>query len=317
MRAARRVFESWRSASNDAAALLRRLAIPCGLSPLDGVVMARKDDERMLRREHDARHEAGFNVAWLTRAEVQKLALWDATAGMKIRGGCSLDPYRACVGLARAATKRRARIFERSSVRKVRFGQRDVEVTTDAATIRARIVVITTGSATQEFRTLRRHFRRRETYLVLTEPVPASMRKSLGKTPGTRGPTISEARTPHHRLRWTADDRLLIGGAGQDETPERLRDAALVQRTGQLMYELLMMYPAISGLKPEYGWELPYGRTADGLPYIGPHRNFPHHLFALGGVGDSVSGAFLAARILVRAIQGSPDKADDVFSWVR
>ena len=70
-------------------------------------------------------------------------------------------------------------------------------------------------------------------------------------------------------------------------------------------------------LMPEYGWDLPYGETADGLPYIGAHRNFPRHLFALGGPGDSVTGAFLAARILLRAIQGASEKADDVFSWVR
>ena len=31
----------------------------------------------------------------------------------------------------------------------------------------------------------------------------------------------------------------------------------------------------------------------------------------------TVTGAFLAARILVRAIQGAPDKADAVFSWNR
>ena len=43
------------------------------------------------------------------------------------------------------------------------------------------------------------------------------------------------------------------------------------------------MYPAISGLQPEYGWDASYGETADGLMYIGPHRNYPRHLFALGG----------------------------------
>ena len=59
-----------------------------------------------------------------------------------------------------------------------------------------------------------------------------------------------------------------------------------MQRTGQLMYELLMMHPAISGLQPEYGWEMVYGETADGLMYIGPHRNYPRHLFALGSSDD-------------------------------
>jgi len=60
-----------------------------------------------------------------------------------------------------------------------------------------------------------------------------------------------------------------------------------------------------------------YGETADGLPYIGPHRNYPHHLFALGGSSDSVTGAFLAARILARAITGTAAKGDEVFGWTR
>ena len=81
------------------------------------------------------------------------------------------------------------------------------------------------------------------------------------------------------------------------------------------MYELLMMNTAISGLQPEYGWEGAFGETADGIMYIGPHRNYPHHLFALGG--DSLSGAFLAARVLARAASGKPDKHDDVLGWTR
>lgn len=313
LRAARHAFQSWRKASLDAAALLKRLSIPCGLLAQDTLAAAWRDDGRLLRREHDAREAAGLDVAWLSRAQAQKLAPLDASAGLKVRDGFALDPYRACVGLTRAAAKRRARIFERSAVRTITFSRKDVEVATGECTVRARTIVIATGSATHEFRTLRRHFKRREEYFVLTEPVPATVRKAMGM----RGVTVSDTRIPTSRLRWTADDRILIAGADQDETAERTRGAVLVQRTGQLMYQLLMMYPAISGLKPEYGWEMSYGQTADGLMYIGSHRNFPNHLFALGGSGDSVTGAFLAARILVRAIQGSSEKADDVFSWAR
>jgi glycine/D-amino acid oxidase-like deaminating enzyme len=83
------------------------------------------------------------------------------------------------------------------------------------------------------------------------------------------------------------------------------------------MYQVLTMYPAISGLQPEYGWNTPYGETADRLMYIGPHRNYPRHLFALGESGDSVTGAFLAARILTRAARGSPEKGDELFGWTR
>jgi glycine/D-amino acid oxidase-like deaminating enzyme len=174
-------------------------------------------------------------------------------------------------------------------------------------------VIVTTGIATAEFKPLRRHFKPRETYLVLTEPLPTSMRKQLGAD----GLTIRDTASPRHRIRKTKDGRLLIAGGDRDETPARQRDAVRVQRTGQLMYELLMMYPVISGLQPEYGWEMVYGETADGLMYIGPHRNYPRHLFALGSSGDSLAGAFLASRILARAARGDLDKTDEVFGWTR
>jgi glycine/D-amino acid oxidase-like deaminating enzyme len=217
------------------------------------------------------------------------------------------------IGIARAAATRGVSFFERSAVTKVRFGRKHAEVLTEDASIRAATVIVTTGTPGMEFRQLRRHFKRRETYLVLTEPMPAAMRKELGP----RTATIADTRVPRHRVRWMDDDRILVGGADQAATPERTREAVLVQRTGQLMYELSMMYPVISGLMPAFGWELPYGDTADGLPYIGPHRNFPHHLFAFGGRGDSIAGAFLAAKILVRAAQGEPDKADEIFAFTR
>jgi glycine/D-amino acid oxidase-like deaminating enzyme len=139
------------------------------------------------------------------------------------------------------------------------------------------------------------------------------MRKQLGSD----GLTIRDTASPRHRIRRTRDGRLIIAGGDRDEPPARQREASRIQRTGQLMYELLMIYPVISGLQPEYGWEMGYGETADALMYIGPHRNYPRHLFALGSSGDSVTGAFLASRILARAARGDLDKADEVFGWTR
>jgi glycine/D-amino acid oxidase-like deaminating enzyme len=188
-----------------------------------------------------------------------------------------------------------------------------VEIVAEGGSVRAETVVVTTGTATAEFKPLRRHFNRRERYLVLTEPMPGAVRKGFGD----RHLTFATTRMPPHRVRWTQDDRILIAGAEQDETPERRKAAVLVQRTGQLMYELLTMFPAISGLVPEYGWEVVSGETADGLPYIGPHRNYPRHLFALGSGGDSVTGAFLAARLLVRALRDAPAKEDEVWEFTR
>ena len=313
LRSARRAFKVWRTGAREAAALIRRLEIRCAFEPLDIIIAADRDDEKTLRREYDARVAAGFDVTWLTARQIKKLTNLDAPGGIRMRDAFSLDPYRASIGLITAAAKRRAKVFERSAVNKVAFGKKDVEITLDGGTLRARTVVIATGTATALFKPLRRHFKPREAYMALTEPLPAAMRRQLGDP----SLVLRDTRVPPRRLRWTPDDRLIPSGADQPATPARTREAVVVQRTGQLMYELLTMYPVISGLKPEYGWEASYGETADGLMYIGPHRNYPRHLFALGGTPYSATGAFLSARILLRALQGRPENGDEVFGWAR
>jgi glycine/D-amino acid oxidase-like deaminating enzyme len=313
VRAARRVFESWRRAAVDGAALLRRLGVAGGVEAHDSLIVASRDDEKALRRELASRDDAGLDARWLVQKQIRQATGMEATAGIRLREGYSVDPYRACLALGTAARKRGAALFERSHVRKVKFGRKGVEVVLDGASVRAETAIVTTGLATAEFKSLRRHFKRRETYLVLAEPMPIPMRRAVGP----RRAVIRDWRSPRHRIRFTADGRILIAGADQDETPENKRKQVLVQRTGQLMYELLTMYPAISGLAPEFGWDLSYGETADGLMYIGPHRNYPHHLFALGGDADSLTDAFLAARVLARAAAGEPEKGDDVFGWTR
>ena len=312
LRDARYLFQAWRRGAVEGAALLRRLRIYCQLTPRDTVLVARDDDARHLRREFDARHAAGLGLSWQTPRQLHTRTKLGVTGGIRVSGGFTLDPYRACLGLATAGARRGAAYFEQSPVAKVRFTRKEADVITARGTIRAGTVVVTTGSATPEFKPLRRHFTRRETYCVLTEPVSAGVRKQLADP----ALVLVDGATPPHRIRWAAGDRLLIGGADQDETSARAKPAALVQRTGQLMYQLLMTYPVISGLRPEYGWDATYGDASDGLMYVGAHRNYPHHLFALGGSG-SLTDAFVASRILLDTLRCAPDKADRVFGWTR
>ena len=313
LRAAKLVFSAWRRGALDAAAQLRRLGVRCGLEPRDSLLVAQSDEEKELRREYDAREEAGVPAAWLTRRQVTAVTPLDVPAAMRARDAFVFDPYRACLGLAKAASARGVRIFERTAVKKVRVARKHVEIVSADAVVKAGTVIVATGMATAEFRPLKRHFKPRQIYAALSSPMPATMRKQVGD----RSVTARDLTGAGRRVIWTADDRMLVTGGDRDEPPARQQDAIVRQRTGQLMYEALMMYPAISGLAVDYGWSTSYGETADGLMYVGAHRNYPRHLFALGGPGDSATGAFLAARILVRALQDASEKPDAVFGWTR
>jgi glycine/D-amino acid oxidase-like deaminating enzyme len=83
------------------------------------------------------------------------------------------------------------------------------------------------------------------------------------------------------------------------------------------MYELSVLYPPISGLRAEWAWDLTHYETVDRLPFVGLHRNFPRHLFAMGASRHGAGFAWLAARILLRQYQGEAAKGDDLFGFSR
>ena len=236
------------------------------------------------------------------------------SVGLRGRDGATINPYRATLGFAAAATERGALIFEKSAVRKIGFNRKDAEVFTSAGSFRTRRVVIATAMPTSMlFRSLARHFWFKSSYLALTDPVPAKVRHRLGK----RSAVIRDTAVPAHVVRWVDDERLLIAGADGPRPADRLREKTIVQRTGQLMYELSTIYPDISGIMPAYGWDAPYALTGEGLPYFGAHRNFPHQLLAFGDSSPGVTGAYLASRILLRHYLDEVESSDEAFSFTR
>jgi glycine/D-amino acid oxidase-like deaminating enzyme len=179
--------------------------------------------------------------------------------------------------------------------------------------IRTKAIYVATGEPGSLFGQLRRHVRRLEGFVVATESLSAAMQRAVGQTRRV----LTEAGPAPHWWRWLADDRLLFAGALGRPVPERQREKAIVQRTAQLMYELSVRYPAISGLPAAWGWSLPVVSTPDGLPWIGPHRNYPHHFFALalGWHGDGLG--WLAARAAVRHLRNEPRREDEAFGFIR
>ena len=314
LRPARTMWQAMRRASLDFGAALRRLRVKADLAPEDLLTLPSRDAEavRRFRREYQARRDAGLDHSWVTAASLGREAAVDAGAAIRTRGA-GLDPYRTCLGLAAAAAARGAGIFEQSPARKFRAGRKSIDVVTDSGgRIRATAAVVTTPGA-PGLKGLRRHLRPRQRYSLVTERLPAAIRRELGR----RTAAIRDAAEPPHVLRWIDGERVLFSGAEQEPVPARALDKVLVQRTGQLMYELSTIYPAISGARAEWAWAVPLDDTVDGLPYIGLHRNFPRQLFALGLGRHGEGAAWLAARTLLRQFSGDPARGDEHLGFAR
>ena len=313
LRAARLLWTGMRRAALDFAAALRRLDVRCELRPQDLLLVARDSSAAKARRkEYQARRDAGLDNTWLNAPALERQAAIDAAGAIRTHAAV-LDPYRACLGLMASAIARGAIVFEGSPVDRIRTGRKQVEVSTASGRVVARAVLIATSAPLKDLRALRRHFKTEHSYAVVTEPLRAAVRRELGSR--TSGLRID--RTPPQFLRWMKDDRVLFAGADQPPIPARARDKVLVQRAGELMYELSVLYPSISGAMPEWAWDFAHETSSDGLPCIGLHRNFPRHLFALGHGRHGAATAWLAARVLLRQFLGEPAKGDELFGFAR
>jgi glycine/D-amino acid oxidase-like deaminating enzyme len=315
---ARRAYEATRKAALDVAAFLRRLGPRLGPESRDSLVIAATPaGAAALEKERAARAAAGLDAAWLParRAAVESGA--DQVRGaLKTRSEGMVDPWATARALVDGATAAGARLFEQSPVTRIKHTRMGADVVTAKGVVRAKAVVLATGAPRPLVTALQRHVRVDHTYVVVTEELTAAMRRTLPDGAIVRGAPFERDATPLAAA-VTKGGRLVIQGGDQPPGPARLFDQALVQRTGQLMYELSLRHPEISGIQPEYAWTATRVVGKDGLPIAGAHRNFPNHLFALGLGGTGLAGAWLAARIVLRQFQGEPDAADAIFGFGR
>ncbi|MCC7242790.1 MAG: FAD-binding oxidoreductase [Acidobacteria bacterium] len=306
-KAARIHFDQTRRAAKELVATVKRLGIRAGVDTQPAVRLAPGGTPvKALRKDADERSGAGLEASWRKPAAVLSATGVDGTEGgvqMATWGVC--DPYKLVLGFMAAAARRGAAVFERSPVTRIDFDRKVATVVTGRGSIVAAHVVHCTGEPTELVKALKRHFRFEQRALVMSAALPVPVRKAIGP----RACVVTDTEQPPHVIRWTADHAVVVSGADGLRPPERQRDRYHVQRTGQLMYELTRLYPAISGVLPAYGWSMPLAHSGDGGLYAGPHRNFPHQLFALGTSHDPAK-AFLASRVLLRHLLGETT-ADD------
>jgi glycine/D-amino acid oxidase-like deaminating enzyme len=266
-----------------------------------------------LRRELRLRHRAGLSGEWLAPERARELAGFAAPAAILTPGNAQVDPYEACVAVARAAARRGARLFERSPALRVAGVRLGVNVETAHGRVSAKWAVIATGYATPEFKPLAGHFRMMNTYVVATPKLTQAERRAIG----LGDVMLWDSARPYHYARWTPDGRLLFGGGDHPQARRATRRALLRARTRQLWDTLVARYPILAGRAPEYAWEGLFATTSDGLPFVGRHRRYPRQLFALGYGGNGMTFGFLAARALVRIAQGKEDDGERLFGFGR
>jgi glycine/D-amino acid oxidase-like deaminating enzyme len=168
--------------------------------------------------------------------------------------------------------------------------------------------VFATGYETQQF------LKQKGVHLASSYAIASTAGTKFPK--GREWPVIWESARPYLYVRSTVDGRVVAGGEDVDFVDAEKRDKLLARKTKTLERKLRKMFPHVSW-KLASAWTGTFAESKDGLPYIGPHKDFPGAQFALGYGGNGITFATIASTIIPDLISGVKNSDSRLFRFGR
>ncbi len=271
---------------------------------------ATKKDVKFIEEEFSIRQKHGFNVKLLTEEQILNKFDLKANNGILSKQGAQTNAYTFSHALHQYAIKKGSQVFDRTSIAKIVHKKDGVTLTTETNhTIRAKKLVYATGYESVKYidkKIVDLH----STYAICSEQGNAD------EAPFKHKALLWNTADPYLYLRYTQDNRILIGGRDDKFFNPKKRDELLASKTAGLVKDFKKMYPKVT-FKPEFNWCGTFGATKDGLPFIGEYPGLANGYFALGFGGNGITFSLIAAEILKDLIIGRKNKDEEIFSFSR
>lgn len=295
--------------------LIARHGIACDWRP--GLIET-AHKQRLVRHEiayvEKLRNEYGYApVEWIDRdALAAAIGTEVYFGGRRDMGAGHLDPLKFAQGLARAAAKAGARIFEGTRAARLdRTGATAIEIAclpaqwqlSDSEPAGGSVtadVVILAGNGYLEGVDEETEARVMpiDNYILATAPIGAGRRGGIIPA----GEAVSDTRFVVYYFRPSPDGRLIFGG-GETYSRHAPQDIAAFVRP-----HLARIYPKLAETPINYAWGGRLAITLHRVPFI--RRLRPGVYAAAGYSGQGVALAPFAGKVLAEAIRGDPARLD-------
>ena len=273
-------------------------------------LVARKRDVTAQRAELAARTEVGLAVEWVERDELRRDFGVDRPGAILSAGAATVDAYALTHALLADAARRGARVYSHTTVERVKPGDDGVTITlADGGTVSARHLVFATGYETRDL-IGNTGAKLISTFAIASDPgaAPAPWKKN--------GAVMWERAQPYLYLRTTADGRVIVGGEDERFRDPAHRDALIPEKAERLARRYGDLFDT-APLDVAFAWAGTFGETREGLPRIGPHRDWPRCHFALGYGGNGIVFSVLAAAIIRDELRGRAHPLAEVLRYER
>jgi len=295
---ARSLYHAYDAAVDSVERIVREEQIRCDFQRTGKIKLAAKPEHyESMARGFDLLHrEADPDTQLVARADLHReIGSEIFHGGLIFPKSAQMHMGRFGVGLAEAALRHGARVFENAPVTAMaRNGQGHV-VTTPRGKITAKQVFLATGPSREGpfF-----HFRRRVipigSFIVATEQLSAAQLDSI--MPTRRNATTTKNIGNYFRI--SPDNRLIWGGRARFALSSPTSD----MKSGRVLEaQMRAAFPQLSDVKLDYCWGGIIDLTADRLPRAGEHEG---RFYAMGFSGHGAQMSVHMGQMMARVMGG-------------
>ncbi|MDN4028265.1 NAD(P)/FAD-dependent oxidoreductase [Chryseobacterium gambrini] len=271
---------------------------------------SKKKDAVWLKKEYEARKNAGFKVKWLESDEVSKQFGFENTfGGIVSEQGASIDAFKFAHELFKVNVKKGLQIFDKTEMTDVEYFKGYNLITVDSGfQIRAKKIIYCIGYESKNL--IKEHFvNLKSTYAIVSE-IDKKKFKNISNT------LVWNTDEPYMYMRTTDDGRMLIGGGDEDFYDAKKRDSLLNKKEKEILKTLKKIKPDYH-FYTDFVWAGTFGETKDGLPYIGEHKDFKNSYFVLGFGGNGITFSVTGMEMVSRFMKGKKHLLSKYFQFGR
>lgn len=256
---------------------------------------SKKKDVSWLKKEFEARKNAGFNVKWIEKEEILERYEFENTfGGILSSQGASVDAFHLAHELLAFNSKKGLRVYDKTEMDSVEVKKGFNLVTTKTGQkIKAQKIIYAIGYESAHL--IKEKFVDLKSTFAMVSEIDEKGSEKLNNT------LFWNTSDPYLYMRTTSDGRVLIGGGDEDFRDPEKRDAMIDKKEKEILRDLKDLLPNYH-FYTDFTWAGTFGETKDGLPYIGEHKDFPNSYFVLGfggnGITFSVTGMEMASAFM-------------------
>lgn len=271
---------------------------------------ANKKHVQLLKEEFKIRKENNFEVAFLEKDNIKDEFGFDAPAAILSELGGQTDAYAFAHYLHRYNIKNNCRVFDRTTVTKIKHNKEGVYLKTEEGhIIKSKKLVYATGYEVVNFLN-KKIVQLHSTYVTISE------HNSTNKNFWKNDVLIWNTDNPYLYIRTTSDGRIIAGGRDENFYNPFKRDKLIASKAKDLKKDFNHLFPQIK-FKSQFNWAGTFGATTDGLPFIGPYKYLKNSYFSLGFGGNGITFSLVAAEIITDLICGNKNSDAAIFAFER